>query len=301
MSDYQYNPRNSTVLMPVCDFGEVYADLVETLLSSGPEFVDTEINQRTGSEIKALVGATSFKLDLGDGLVPMPRFRRFHLKTAAAEVAWFLMGTKDVSWLRKYAPIWDKFTEDDGKTIDAAYGYRWKHQFGRDQLKHAMEALHLNPSDRRVYVSNWDPSEDGLGAAGQKNAPCPLGFTLSIVDQKLHSTLTLRSSDVFVGLPYDVAGHAILMQAIASSIEGITGLGTMTVTLAHPHLYKTHYAMAREMLGQDPVDPVLGSPKMLDWATWEILEGPDGFVQAYGDQMDGLEVQAFNPRPEVVQ
>lgn len=288
----------ASVLQPTFQFPDVYADLLETLWTGDPEHVVTEVNQRTGSQIRALKGATSFKLDLSNDRVPVPGYRKLHLKTAAAEVAWFFQGTKDVSWLRKYAPIWDKFVEDDGVTIDAAYGYRWRHQFGRDQMKQALSALRVNPSDRRIYVSNWDPSYDGLGAFGQKNVPCPVGFTLSILNGALHSTLLIRSSDVFVGLPYDVAGHAILMDTVAASLPDVARLGTMTVTLAHPHLYEAHYDMTKELLQQEPV---YDAPHLQNCSIDELLEDPDAFVQAYGDAMIGLPTPDFNPRPEVIQ
>lgn len=285
-------------ITPISDFPEVYADLLETLRHhEGPEVV-TEVNRRTGAEIKALAGGTAFKLDLSTDSVPVPGWRRFHIKSVAAEVAWFFQGTRDVTWLRKYAPFWDKFVEDDGTTVDAAYGYRWRHQFGRDQLLQSLDALEANSSDRRVFISNWDPGYDGLGATDQKNVPCPLGFTLSVLGGRLHSSLFIRSSDVFVGLPYDVAGHAIVLDTIAASLPNVVGLGTMTVTLAHPHLYEHHYGLVDEMFVVQ--DCVTDRPPFQNCPIADLLEDPDGFVQAYVDGMQGLGQSDFNPRPEVV-
>ena len=288
-----------TILMPAVQFADVYSDLVEVLWDKSPEHTAVEMNERTGVEVSALLGATSFKLDLSNGEVPMPGWRRFHIKSAAAEVAWFFNGKRDIDWLRKYAPLWNKFVENDGQTIYAAYGYRWRHQFGRDQMASALGALYTNKSDRRVYVSNWDPSYDGLGAPNQKSVPCPLGFTLSVVGGKLHSTLTIRSSDVFVGLPYDVAGHAMVMGVVAHTLK--VDLGTMTVTLAHPHLYSVHYDMAEEMLQQEPI---YDQPKIVDWIWLDMTDGhdpADGFVEAYLEAMENIPRHPFNPIPEVVE
>lgn len=272
-------------------FRLTYEELLWKLLRRGKE----ELNERTGHRILALP-PVSFNLDLSSHDLPVCGLRRLHPRTAAAEVAWFLSGDRDVSWLRKYARIWDKFTEADGQTIHAAYGYRWRHAFGRDQLALALDALSDNSSDRRIYVANWDPREDGLGAEGQKNVPCPLGFTLSVLDGQLNSQLTLRSSDVFVGLPYDVMGHALLMDAIAADL-GVE-LGTMGVALAHPHLYDVHYGMAEEAMATQWSESTLRMPGL---STQTILRDRDGYVGVLKSLSGRVDWPAYNPLPEVVE
>lgn len=280
----------SALIYPL-PFSEVYHSLLSNLVVRS----DVEVNKRTGVEVSVIPGGTSFKLDLSDGRLPVCGLRRLYPRSAAAEVAWFLGGSRDVRWLSKYAPLWDKFVEDDGITIDAAYGYRWRKHFGRDQIHHAVDALQRDSSDRRVYVSAWDPGYDGLGAEGQKNVPCPVGFTLSVVNEELHSTLMIRSSDVFVGLPYDVMGHALLMDAIGVCLD--LDLGTMQVSLAHPHLYEKHYDMAGAAILQDPVTEAQELP---GWGVGEIAADPDGYVKQVTDEAKLVPWPAFAPRPEVV-
>jgi thymidylate synthase len=215
-----------------------------------------------------------------------------------AEVAWFLLGERSIAFIQTYAQLWNKFVDELGPNdfgVKAAYGYRWRRHFGRDQLRLAIETLHRDPTDRRCYVSAWDPSEDGLGAGGQKNVPCPVGFSLSTQDRELHSALTLRSSDVFVGLPYDVMGHALLMDAVASEL-GIAP-GVMHVTLAHAHLYDVHWDMARESLRQVPVLPRLELPR---WDVTRIEQEPHEYVEQFAEAARALDWPKYNPRPEVV-
>lgn len=202
---------------------------------------EIEKNERTGVQVKVGRGGTSFRVDLSDGILPTVGYRKTFPKSAAAEIAWYLQGTQNADFIRKYAPLWDKFVEQlpDCEGVKAAYGYRWRNHFGRDQIRLAIEALRKDPSDRRCYISAWDPSEDGLGAVGQRNVPCPTSFTFSILHGELHSSLFLRSSDVFVGLPYDVMGHALLMDAVATELR--IKPGVMHVTLAHAHLYECHW------------------------------------------------------------
>ena len=285
-------------------FPFVYRQLLEALLDEQTSV--EEHNKRTGHRIRMLPHPASFAINLADGLLPVAGNRKLFPKTAAAEVAWFLSGATDVTWIAKHCPIWNKFVEDDGVTIKAAYGYRWRHHFGRDQITEAIAALLTNPSDRRIVISAWDPAEDGLGRPG-KNVPCPTQFTLSLVPDlngqlRLNSAYFLRSSDVFVGLPYDVMGHALLMDLITQelNLRFSVALGAMHVTLAHPHLYDSHYAMAHESLSNGPVI----SPPRLPGAGWTIGDveaHPDGYVEFVKTQEACAAWPAFCPRPEVVE
>lgn len=261
----------------------------------------TETNARTGVKIKTLPGGISFKINLRCGTLPICGHRKLHPKTAAAEVAWFLSGTKDVTWMAKHAPIWNKFVEDDGKTVNAAYGYRWIKHFGRNQITHIISALWADPTNRRIYVSAWDPAQDGFEFPS-KNVPCPVGFTISLVGDELHSSLLMRSSDVFVGLPYDVMGHVILMDVIAATLNTDSRFnvhpGSLHVTLAHPHLYECHFEMAQEAVSKQVV---FEAPRRVTgWNYEDVVNRPDDFVAAHLEESRKVRWPEFNPRPEVV-
>ena len=296
--------------VPAVFFPDIYEELLWKLLRRGVE----ERNERTGHTVRVLpFGPTSFSLDLSELMLPVAGNRKLFPATAAAEVAWMLMGTQDASFMLRHAKVvWEKFVEDswpdmgpDGlpenphlgpvKIVKAAYGYRWRKKFGRDQLRLAIEALKCNPSDRRIWISTWDPARDGLGALGQLNVPCPVGFTLSIVDGRLCSAYMLRSSDVFVGLPYDVMGHAMLMQAIAVELK--VDLGVMHFTLAHPHLYDSHFEFAEESLHHKQKHQV---PMILGRTVDRIVEDPDGYVELYRTVGKTVKWPDFCPRPDVI-
>lgn len=269
---------------------------------------ETETNERTGVKVKVGRGGTSFRVDLADGLLPTIGFRKTFPKSAAAEIAWYLQGVQDATFIRKYAPLWDKFVEPLVKSEDlfngdvmcegvrSAYGYRWREHFGRDQIQLAIDTLRKDPTDRRTFVSAWDPAEDGLGAVGQRNVPCPTSFTFSILNGELHSSFFLRSSDVFVGLPYDVMGHALLMDAVAQELR--VRPGVMHVTLAHAHLYESHWQMTAEALSQEPVVPRLQLP---GWTVSQIVRDPDDYVVRIAEEAKQLTWPIYNPKPEVIE
>lgn len=288
-------------------FHDSYAAILTWVLHGA-----VETNARTGVRVKVGRGGTSFRVDLSDGILPTVGRRKTFPKSAAAEVAWYLQGTQDAAFIRKYAPLWDKFVEPifpalpelsnkeqtcaPFEGVKAAYGYRWRRHFGRDQVGLAVEALRKDPSDRRCYVSAWDPAEDGLGAVGQRNVPCPAAFTFSMLGDELHSSIALRSSDVFVGLPYDVMGHALLMDAVARELGATPGV--MHVTLAHAHLYESQWDMAGEMLRQEPVVPEMRLP---GWRLLSVERHPDDYVLAYAEEAKRHEWPAYNPRPDVIE
>ena len=274
-------------------FAHVYADILDWVLRSREE-----LNERTQTRIRVGRGGTAFSVDLSQGILPTIGLRKTFPKTAAAEMAWFLLGRQSTNFIATYTPMWNKFVDELGPNdfgVTAAYGYRWRRHFGRDQLQEAMTALRRDPSDRRCYISAWDPANDGCGVLNQKNVPCPVGFSLSIQGDELHSTLTLRSSDVFVGLPYDVMGHALLMSAVASELKVMPGI--LHVALAHVHLYESHWEMAAEAMRQTPVVPRLLLP---GWSVSQIVDAPDEFVTKYGVVAARMQWPEFNPRPNVV-
>lgn len=301
-----------------------YLDLLTELYHSGK----SELNARTGVNIKMIRGGCSFKLDLLDGRLPVPGNRRYFPHVAAAEVAWQFMGTRDPAFILSKAPkLWSKFVETElvdsetnptGKLIGVlktAYGYRWRKAFGRDQLSLAIEELTNNPTNRQLWIQAWDPRCDGLGGPQPKNIPCPIGFTLSRFENELHMSVFIRSSDVFVGLPYDVMGYALTLDAIAATVG--CRPGTLQFTLAHPHLYEPHWDMTWACLentwsGKDWRKENLYQqasvnwtdncePQLPGWSVDEILSNPDTYVDLVKRLAGRAAQNPWNPLPEVIE
>ena len=276
-------------------FANIYEDLLRLVRSQAV----TETNQRTGVKIKALRGAYAFKIDLSHGL-PIAGDRKIFPHVAAAENAWQILGTDDTKFISKHWKIWDKFADDNGR-VEAAYGHRWKTHFGRDQLRSALSALKSDPSNRQVFISAWDPGFDGLGDPGQPpNIPCHTGFALNIVAKQLHCSVFMRSSDVYVGLPYDVMTYAYLMDAISTTLG--KGLGTLSFMLAHAHCYEPQWQDMEASLyikeAKHWHEPQLQFPM---WTVHEIHDDPEGYVKFVKRQWQRTEDRPkWDPKPEVV-
>jgi len=303
-------------------FHEAYRGLLSEIMNHGV----TEENARTATKIKMLQGGHSFKLDLTNGRLPVAGNRRYYPHIAAAETAWQFMGTKDPEFILGKAPrLWSKFLEfettetgtvtDQQQVLKTAYGWRWREAFGRDQLALAMSELKDNPTNRQLWVQAWDPRSDGLGGPQPKNVPCPIGFTVSRFQDDLHMSVFIRSSDVFVGLPYDVMAYSLTADAIAATV----GLrpASLHVTLAHPHLYEPHWNATKACLTGDwSAGEWREAKEFADasttWANdvepslpgWSIpmIEGdPDAYLDVVKQLTRRTRQNSWDPCPEVIE
>lgn len=229
-------------------FDQQYKNAILDILNTGYE----EHNERTGHRTKILPGIT-FNLDNG---FPLLTLRSIPVKIFVAEQIWFIMGSKNPDdFVRKYTKIWDDFTEEDG-TVAAAYGYRWRTAFGRDQLGLLVKHLTEQPGSRHGVIVTWDPREDGLGnPQSKKNVPCPYTFTVNIIGNKLHIHSVVRSNDMMLGCPHDVAGFALL-QAILAAKLGVQS-GKLTHTISNAHIYDIHYKHAWELVERENSHPAI--------------------------------------------
>jgi len=238
------------IIHHMATFDEIYQKQLKRIIEEGY----SEINKRTGHETKALPGLT-FSIDIEKEGFPLLALRKIPIKLFVAEQVWFITGSrKPADFLREYTKIWDDFTNPND-VVTVAYGYRWRKHFGRDQLGKLVELLERDPSSRHGVIVTWDPASDGLGGVAKKNVPCPYTFTVGIIGGKLHMHNMVRSNDMILGFPHDVAGFALLQCILADKL-GVKP-GTYTHTISNAHIYDIHYDTAKEMIerptSQEPI------------------------------------------------
>lgn len=209
-----------------------------------------ELNERTGLETASIPGLT-FQHDLEKDGFPLLTLRSIPVKLFIAEQVWFLSGSrKPEDFLRDYTKIWDIFT-NPGDVVTVAYGYRWRKYFGRDQIQALVSLLEKEPSSRHGVVMAWDPASDGLGGVAKKNVPCPYSFTVNIIGGRLHMHNIVRSNDMILGAPTDIAGFAFLQMILAKRLNVRPGIYTHTISNAH--IYSNHYEGAEELMRREVV------------------------------------------------
>jgi thymidylate synthase len=271
-------------------FDEQYRTVIHDIMNQGYD----ELNERTGHYTKILPGVT-FRLDQG---FPLLTLRKVPIRLFIAEIIWYIAGTKTPpSSIAKYTDAaWKDFTEPDG-TVTAAYGYRWRHHFGRDQLGQLIAHLQAEPHSRQAVVVTWDPGDDGLLGEGligtkKKNVPCPYTFTVNIIGNRLHLHNIVRSNDMMLGGPHDVAGFALLQHILAARL-GVK-VGTFTQSISNAHIYDIHYEQAWELVERtNQHGPIFLEPQA-DW--FERAEQGD---PALLEEIAGLLEKQYHPSPPI--
>ncbi len=225
-------------------FDKIYKGIVENIMNNGIE----EYSERTKYNTKSLPGV-HFSIDLEKDGLPLLTLRKIPIKMFVAEQIWFLSGSrKPEIFLRDYTKIWDIFT-NPGDVVTVAYGYRWRKHFGRDQIELLIDLLEKEPSSRQGVIITWDPAQDGLSLFKKKNVPCPFAFTVNIIGGRLHLHNIVRSNDVILGLPSDVAGFALLQLILSQRLKVRPGIYSHSISNAH--IYSNHYSGAEELLKRD--------------------------------------------------
>jgi thymidylate synthase len=266
---------------------------------------DEIYNIRTKQNIKALYNTSLMYYDdlnkfSNTNFFIMPEGRCVFPHIAAAELCWALTGEKNIGLIKKYSSMWDKFSNEKGE-VEAAYGYRMRRHFGRDQLFELIDLLNKDKSTRQGLVSYWDPVSDGLMNQGNiKNVPCPFAWQINITSEdELQLTLFMRSSDLVVGLPYDFMFYDQL--ALALSNELSLKKKNVVIFSANSHLYTEHENIVMQQL---MLDEHIFLPKYYstNFTLSEIMIDPEGYVE----EIRGLcapDVEKrrdiFNPKPEV--
>lgn len=222
-------------------FDEIYKTILTDIYKKGIE----EKNNRTGSKTKALPGV-HFQIDLEKEGFPLLTLRKIPIKLFAAEQIWFISGArKPEVFLRQFTKIWDGFTNPND-VVTVAYGYRWRKHFGRDQLGLLIKLLKQDPTSRHGVVLMWDPREDGLGGTKKANVPCPYSFTVNIIGGRLHLHLIVRSNDMYLGFPADVAGFTLLQCILAQKL-GVKP-GVYSHSISNAHIYENQFDAVKEIL-----------------------------------------------------
>jgi len=269
-----------------------YLDLVREVLHRG-----TRKENRTGVDTLSTFNV-NYEIDLRDGF-PLLTTKEVSWKNIVVENLWFLSGDTHIGRLRRHGcKFWDPWADEAGR-VPSAYGNFWRHfpvsvdgQPGfNDQVAWVLAELERNPMSRRLLVTAWAPGNAQTSAL----PPCHAMWVLNVqLDDRgepglcLH--LTQRSCDVALGVPYNIAGYAILLE-LCAHLSGIPAR-TFAHTLIDAHVYTAkadgsqaeydHVPGLTDQLSRAPralpvldIDPSITSlddiSKLLDADTEEIL------------------------------
>lgn len=177
--------------------------------------------------------------------------RKLNYKFMCAEALWILAADDRLAPLARFVKRMADFS-DDGATLAGAYGPRLV-----PQLPYVVDALVRDPDTRQAVATIWTPSP-----APSKDVPCTVAVSFSLRRGRVHQQVFMRSSDLWLGLPYDLFSFACWgikvacavnsRLAAAATLPGPVGLGHLTVTAASSHLYERDWDAARAVLSTPP-------------------------------------------------
>jgi thymidylate synthase len=259
-----------------------YQDLIRRILSDGHDVPD-----RTGTGTRSVFGH-QMRFDLQKGF-PLVTTKKTFWRGAFTEMLWILRGDTNIKWLQeRQVYIWDEWANREGD-LGPVYGAQWRDAGGSfDQLQTLIDGLRHNPHSRRHIITAWNPealpypdlAPHLQPAAGRMAlAPCHCLVQFYVANGKLSCQLYQRSADVFLGVPFNIAGYALLTHLLAHHLG--FEVGEFMWTGGDCHLYQNHLEQAQQVMGRVPLElPRLDLLHTPDTLLWEV-EPSDLIIKDY--------------------
>ena len=221
-----------------------YLDLLQRIRTEGVKKED-----RTGTGTISVFGH-QMRFNLEDGF-PLVTTKKLHLKSIIHELLWFLQGDTNVKYLQENGVrIWNEWADENGD-LGHIYGYQWRswpdYEGGFiDQISEAVETIRKNPDSRRIIVNAWNVAD----LKKMNLPPCHMFFQFYVANGRLSLQMYQRSADTFLGVPFNIASYALLLQMMAQ----VTGLkaGDFIHTLGDAHIYLNHLEQVDLQLTRTP-------------------------------------------------
>lgn len=268
-----------------------YLDMLQDILDNGATKSD-----RTGTGTLSVFGR-QYRHDLAQGF-PLLTTKKLHLKSIINELIWFLSGDTNTRWLKDNGvSIWDEWATEEGD-LGPIYGAQWTAWPTRDgetinQIDYVVDCLRNNPDSRRILFHGWNveylPDErlspqDNVRAGRMALPPCHLLYQFYVANGVLSAQLLIRSSDSFLGLPYNTASLAVLTMMLAQQCD--LEAGEIIICTGDSHIYSNHLEQVKEQLGREPRK----LPQL------RILRKP---ATIYDYRFEDFELQDYSPHPHI--
>jgi len=236
---------------------KAYLELLDDILSNGVQKGD-----RTGTGTLSVFGR-QYRHNLQDGF-PLLTTKKLHFKSIANELIWFLKGDTNTQWLTENGvSIWNEWADENGD-LGPLYGKQWTAWPTKDggsinQIDYIVDCLKNNPDSRRILFHGWNveylPDESVSPQENVKQGrmalpPCHLLYQFYVANNRLSAQLYIRSSDSFLGLPYNTASLALLVHMLAQQCD--LDVGEVIVSTGDSHIYSNHLEQVNTQLAREP-------------------------------------------------
>jgi thymidylate synthase len=210
-------------------FHQVWLEALEATLCDGKDVAPR------GMPVRERVGVT-IRFDALAPLLIQPQ-RALNYRFAVAEFLWIAAGLEEVAPLARYNKKMLAYS-DDGVKLAGAYGPRLA-----SQIDYVVGTLRRDPHSRQAVATIWTPRP-----WPSKDVPCTVAAQFLARGGRLHGLWTMRSNDLWLGLPYDAFSFARYTACVAGELG--LGVGDVVITAGSSHLYLEHWAAAGAVLAQ---------------------------------------------------
>jgi len=275
-----------------------YLNLIRKIIKKGVTRGD-----RTGVGTISIFG-TQMRFDLRNQF-PLLTTKRVFWRAVAEELLWFIKGSTDAKLLQaKKISIWDgnstrEFLDASGfqdrqvGDLGPVYGFQWRHfgaEYGTcdddytgkgiDQLREVIDRIRTNPTDRRIIMTAWNPSQIPQMAL----PPCHCLAQFYVANGELSCQLYQRSADMGLGVPFNIASYALLTYMIAH-VTKLTP-GDFIHTLGDTHVYLNHVEPLKQQLERTP-------------RPFPQLKFKRDVTNIDDFKFDDLEIVGYDPHPSI--
>lgn len=291
-----------------------YEDLLKEVFETG-----THKGDRTGTGTVSVFGP-QISYDLTKGF-PLLTTKLVSFRLIASELVWFLQGNSNIRYLLQHdnhiwsewpfkaylqqtrqpvptpnSPEWDaqlakyerRVLEDESFAkqygdLGPVYGVQWRSWplpggGSLDQIEQVVADIKRDPDSRRLIVTAWNPAE----VPQMKLPPCHAMFQFYVVDGVLSCKLTQRSSDMFLGVPFNIASYALLTHMVAQQCD--LEVGTFIWSSGDTHIYDNHREQVALQLSREP----------RPYPTLRFARRPESI---FDYQVEDFIVENYNPHP----
>lgn len=265
-----------------------YLDLLRDVRENGIQKGD-----RTGTGTLSVFGR-QMRFDLSKGF-PLVTTKKVHFPSIFHEWKWFVSGSTNKNELK--ASIWDEWATEDGE-LGPIYGKQWtawptKEGGTINQIDYVVNTLKNNPNSRRILFHGWNvdylPDETVSPQENVRNGrmalpPCHLLYQFYVAENKLSLMMTIRSNDLFLGCPFNIAQAALWVHVLAQQCD--LELGELIVSIGDAHIYSNHLEQVDTQLSRTPG----ASPELV------IKRKPDSI---YDYEFEDFELVGYEPQPAI--
>jgi thymidylate synthase len=189
------------------------------------------------------ISGAQIRANLKEGF-PVVTGKKIYPKSCFVETEWILSGKTNINFLHENnVHIWDEWANENGD-LGPIYGHQLINFNGINQINSIINEYQNNKHSRRLLFTMWNPCDLNKMAL----PPCHYSFQFIIANNIVDIVVSMRSLDLFIGLPYDMVMYSSILSAFCNEFSLIPN--EVIINAANAHVYESHINQAATYCGR---------------------------------------------------